>query len=163
MIKLCDKFHVKLDQTFENAFACCNFYEEQIKSAMIDKITTKSTDPDSILGTYVRINPSLELPDLYTNTDCLESDRCIITKFRTGSHSLKIYSGRKDKTGRNQRMCACNQGVQTIEHVLYNCPLTNNIRGLFHDNHNDIKSFFEDNHYRTTAVILKSISTIFEL
>ena len=30
--------YIKFDQTFENAAACCRFYEEQTRSAMMDKI-----------------------------------------------------------------------------------------------------------------------------
>ena len=45
-------------------------------------------DPESKLGTYLTINPTLIKPD--RNMNLMEHERIILTRFRTGSHNLRI-------------------------------------------------------------------------
>ena len=52
---------------------------------MVNKIRVKGNDLDSILGTYLRINPTLDSPNMYNITERIESDRRTITKYTTGS------------------------------------------------------------------------------
>ena len=47
--------------------------------------------------------------------------RVCITRYRTGSHNLKIESGRTPHIPRDERYCSCNTSLQTIKHVLLEC------------------------------------------
>ena len=87
-------------------------------------------DSNSILGTYCKINPSLKSPEMYHNLSCVESEKLIITKYRTGSHELRIQSGRLRNETRDERLCKCGTEIQTIEHMLFTCP-TLKILGKF--------------------------------
>ena len=51
------------------------------------------------------MNPSLQKP-IYENM--IEFERVVTTRYRTGSHNLKIETGRRQpKVGRENRMCTC--------------------------------------------------------
>ena len=158
------RHYIELDQKFGNSLDCFNFYLNEEKITMLNKIRTKGiNDPDSILGTYFRINPLLESPSMYKSIECIESDRKTLTKYRTGSHSLKIQTGRKERIPRNQRLCKCGLCVQTIDHVLLHCELTKNILALNESQYNDIKSFFENKNYEQLAAILGDIEQVLNL
>ena len=87
-----------------------------------------NTDVDSRLGAYLRINTDLSKPK-YENV--LEFQRVYIIRYRTGSHNLKLETGRRNpKVAREERLCSCNTGVQTLEHCLLECPLLRDIRLL---------------------------------
>ena len=45
--------------------------------------------------------------------DITEFERVLITRYRCGSHNLKIEKGRYDRIERNMRLCIC-QSVQTL-------------------------------------------------
>ena len=87
-----------------------------------------NTDRDSPLGTYVTVNPSLCTPDILE--DLLEYERVIITRLRTGSHNLYVETGRfkNPRVPRQERKCTCGTDIQTVEHVLLNCPLLQHLR-----------------------------------
>ena len=55
-------------------------------------IANHDNNVDSKLGVYFTINPSLITPH-YTN-DILELNRINLTGYRTGSHALRIETGR---------------------------------------------------------------------
>ena len=56
-------------------------------------------------------------------------DPPLITRYRTGSHILKIEIGRRyPYIPREKRICICNNEIQTLSHCLLRCPLLNNIR-----------------------------------
>ena len=93
-------------------------YEEKIRTAA-------ELDSDSRLGTYLSVNPTLTKP-LYEHK--LEFQRVLISRYRTGSHNLKIETGRVPYTPREERWCRCNTGLQTVRHVLLHCPLLNELR-----------------------------------
>ena len=57
----------------------------------------------------------------------LEGERIVITRFRTGSHSLAIELGRYSNVKRPYRLCQCKLGVQSVLHVFKECPLTYDI------------------------------------
>ena len=70
------------------------------KNLFVDEV---NTDPDSKLGTYYRINPNLNSYILRPQL-ILEAERILITRFRTGSHSLAIELGRYTNTPREHRL-----------------------------------------------------------
>ena len=86
------------------------------------------SDLDSRLGTYLTINPSLSKP---AYQDKLEFQRVCISRYRTGSHNLKIETGRMTNTAREERLCSCGTAVQTIGHVLLECPLLDVTRAKY--------------------------------
>ena len=90
------------------------------------KFDASTPDFDGRLETYYRVNPTLEAPKYLSDT-ILESDRIIISRFRCGSHSLRIEIDRftRPYIPREQRHCKCNQGIQTILHCFCECPLVN--------------------------------------
>lgn len=70
----------------------------------------------------------------------MEFERKLITRFRTGSHSLNIELGRYSNTARENRLCSCGNGIQTVWHIFKDCPLTEEL----HSNHANLKEIFED-------------------
>ena len=115
-----------------------NNFIEQIKGKFV---TASTNDENSKLGTYMMINPTLSKPNYERK---LEFQRVIITRYRTGSHNLRIEKDRKiPNSNREDRICLCNTGVQTIKHVLLDCPLLtecrekHNIIDMVNGIHND--------------------------
>ena len=91
-------------------------------------VTTQgSSDPLSVYGQYLEVNPNLECCSIYQSPIMAETDRITLTKYRCGSHKLCIEKGRWDKTPRDQRLCSCKIEPQTLQHILYKCPLTKTI------------------------------------
>ena len=79
-------------------------------------------DIDSKLSTYLEVNP--ELKKFEFNAP-FEPERIIITRYRTGSHNLKIETGRmcQPPIPREDRLCFCRTDLQTLRHCLLHCPL----------------------------------------
>ena len=97
------------------------------------------SDVDSKLGTYYRVNPLMKS---YTNPPNLtENERILLTRFRTGSHSLAIEIGRFSNTHRDNRLCVCSQGVQTVWHIFSECQWT---RDIVKKKYQNLKEIFED-------------------
>ena len=93
------------------------------------KVSSAATaDKDSKLGAYFDVNPNLVNPDI---KNCFELDRITLSRYKSGSHNLKIESGRfcVPKLDREFRTCLCNNSdLQTLRHCLLSCPLLNNLR-----------------------------------
>ena len=55
----------------------------------------------------------------------LECERVLLTRYRCGSHNLKIEVGRlsNPKIPREDRLCRCNAGIQSLQHCLFDCQL----------------------------------------
>ena len=115
-------------------------------------------DADSILGTYKRVNPSLDTPSYNKDVCCHELDRKIITRYRVGCHKLRIQTGRLAGESRDRRLCTCEAELQTLDHVLFRCPLTADIREVQGQQYNDLEHFFTETNNVTTAAILKAIT-----
>ena len=71
---------------------------------------------DSKLGTYYGVNPLL-LKYVPIPQPIMEIERELITRCRTGSHSLAIELGRYSNTIRANRTCICGNFVQSLSHV----------------------------------------------
>ena len=72
------------------------------------------------------MNPNLTKPTFNRLT---ESQRVMLTRYRTGSHNLRIEKDRfLPNSKREERLCMCGADVQTIKHVLLECNLLNDIR-----------------------------------
>ena len=119
------KYYKNLEESYTNTDECEKKLVDDFKTTFETKITAASNDRDSRLGTYLSINPSLSKPEF---KDKLEFQRVCISRYRTGSHNLKIESGRITSTDREERLCLCNTGIQSISHVLLHCPMLDTIR-----------------------------------
>ena len=149
------KYYQKLVSDFNNPIQ----YEESVKSALVEtwkrKIVEASVDIDSKLGTYYRINHLLQRFVPAENVN--ENERITITRFRCGSHSLAIETGRFSNKDRENRLCKCGLSVQTIWHVFDNCPLT---RDTIHKRYSSMKELFED---QDLHKLLFSISKVLKI
>ena len=109
------------------------------KSLWKQKLVNSLVDSDSKLGTYYSINPLMK-PFIYV-PNATENERILISRYRTGSHSLAIEIGRFSNTPREQRFCSCGQMVQTIRHIFMECHLT---RDIVVKDYISLKEIFED-------------------
>ena len=78
-------------------------------------------------------------------------DRIIITRYRIGSHKLKIQTGRHQNQNVDERLCKCSTSVQTIDHVIFNCPLTPIVRinhGIVDGNLQSFFNFYNLAHFQ---------------
>ena len=153
------RHYSKLERIFVSPQGCFDHHVEEHKQLIEQKIRQKfASDPDSILGTYHRINPDLIVPEFNNNTICHELDRKVITKYRTGSHKLKIQTGRLVGDERDLRLCSCNCDVQTLSHVLFSCPLTASIRDCHGIQSANLDHFFGNNDFMKTATVLRAVA-----
>lgn len=110
----------------ENCFkSMCNTYSRLWKSEL-----ENVTDDDSKLKSYLSVNPELKVP-VY-NIHYNELDRIILTRYRTGAHTLAIERGRWTSpiTLRENRVCVCGNTIQSLKHCLLYCPLLANTRSI---------------------------------
>ena len=71
---------------------------------------------------------------------------------------LKIQAGRLSGMGREERVCSCQQGIQTLAHVLFDCPITENIRVVQGLHEATLEQFFNDEDMTRTATVLKAVA-----
>ena len=121
------KFYRDLERNYINPTTCVSALKRAFYRKWEIKIRDAAReDEDSKLGTYLFINPTLSKP---TYERKLEFQRVCITRYRTGSHNLRIEKDRRlPNSNRADRICSCNTGVQSIKHVLLRCPLLGQIR-----------------------------------
>ena len=118
------KYYSNLESTYSTPDICERMLTNDFRIANAEKIRSKSNnDVDSRLGVYLLVNPQLAPPN--QRVDILESERVLVSRYRCGSHNLKIESGRlcNPKIAREERLCICNTGVQSLRHCLFDCPL----------------------------------------
>ena len=83
------------------------------------------------LNTYlIELNPSMNVHNVYQTTqhipDCYRES---FTRLRLMSHSLRVETGRWNRTPRPLRTCSCDdESIQTEQHVLISCTLTEQCR-----------------------------------
>ena len=87
--------------------------------------------------TYVSLNPSLSMHDIYSRKARFEfvpeHYRIEFTRLRLSSHRLKVETGRWSRINRENRICnICNNGeIQDECHVFTSCMHTLDIRNLY--------------------------------
>ena len=97
---------------------------EKYHNAWGESIRQKAgNDEQSRCGVYLLVNPGLTPPKQRNNI--LEWERILITRYRCGSHNLRIETGRlcNPSIPRIERYCSCSTDVQSLHHVLFDCPL----------------------------------------
>ena len=143
------RYYQRLESVYENPKACEERIEKEALNSYQEKIRSKHrNDNDSRLGTYLRINPNLQCHVPKPQT-IMESERELITRFRTGSHSLAIETGRYSNTPRENRLCSCGLNVQTVWHIFSECPIT---RVIVPRDYNDLEEAFEDENLHCTLL-----------
>ncbi len=153
------RHYQKLERKFTSPQKCFDHHVDEHKQQIESKIREKfDSDPGSILGTYHRVNPNLQAPEFNENIICHESDRKIISRYRTGCHKLKIQTGRLTGDGRDMRICSCDCDVQSLAHVLFSCPLTATIRNIHEIQATNLDEFFRDTDLMKTATVLKAVA-----
>ena len=154
------RHYKKLDNNFTTPYDCSRYYNQESDAIFTTKILQSATDMDNILGTYYRINPELKSPGFYQKPSCIEINRKIITQYRTGSHNLRIHKGRANNEERANRLCSCGIASQTVEHMLFNCPNTENVRRIHTYGHLNLRSFFSILNLDKMSDILKSVDSL---
>ena len=122
------KHYINLESKFTTPNACATTLMNNFLAETSEKIRRKSNgDDESRLGMYLKVNPQLVSPTHYPNI--LEFERVMITRYRTGSHNLRIETGRmcNPTIPREERVCLCNTGVQSLKHCLFDCPLLHDL------------------------------------
>lgn len=144
------KHYVNLQNKYgspENCFSCLQQYYKNIWKNQFMKF---SNDINSRLGYYLLVNPSLScVIDSYQNL--FETDRIYISRFRTGSHSLLIETGRYNNIDRDNRICICRNGLQTVFHVFCECPIT---IPLLDKRYNNIQEIFSSSNLHVNLLLI---------
>ena len=141
------RYYKDLDTKFETPESCQNSLRNNFEIKWRNKFSEEN-DSNSRLGTYYDINPELK-PWVPIPQNMMESERKIITRFRTGSHSLNIEIMRYSNIERERRLCTCKNGVQNIWHVFMECPLTTGINTRHYQN---LKEIFEDDNLHSKLI-----------
>ena len=103
------RHYKNLHKQFSDEESCYNFYKNKFSMRMAENIKMKAQLVQyGIANDYIKINPKLTTPDYHKKHTIIENNRLIVTKYRTGSHYLRINTGRWDKTPKERRLCKCN-------------------------------------------------------
>ena len=81
------------------------------------------------------------------------------------SHNLRIETGRWSRTPSQDRVCICdNARIQTEQHVLVECPLTEHLRDKYSVlNYRNVNELLNDNvHLRDLCSFVYDVLDIFE-
>ena len=121
------KYYKNLMNTYTDTKTCNDTMKSNYRNLVRDKFEKAAReDSDSKLGTYLMINQDLVSPEYNQK---FEFQRVQVTRYRTGSHNLRIERDRRfPNSKREDRVCACNMGVQTVRHICMVCPLLQDIR-----------------------------------
>lgn len=117
-------YYKRLADTYRRSSKFCkNTLKQQFNRSWSSRIEKCATDDgESKLGVYKQLNPDLK--PFTTDQPVPEFERINITRYRTGSHNLQIEKGRHNRTAREHRLCICQTGIQSLNHVIFSCPLT---------------------------------------
>ena len=115
----------------------------------------------SMFTTYCEINPELNKHQMYYDSDVIEKHRIAYSRFRTGSHRLKIETGRWSRQPREERLCGCLLGaVQDEKHFLEACEHLSELRAQHHDIDFDLGTFHENNTAASAAFVFKAMEIL---
>ena len=112
--------------------------------------------------TYRQINEELVKYPLYENIRIPEYKRVEVTRFRTGSHRLRVETGRWSRMARDRRLCDCSHGsVQDEFHVVETCQHLNDLRLLFPDITFTKEEFFRNNAEDVASYVFKALKILY--
>ena len=122
--KLCERNNTRAFRSLQRAMEFTCDASERRHQSMRESEKTK-------IVTYSKINPSFSVHSMYNSTDKYIADyrRTEMTRFRVGSHRLRVETGRWSRLPREERICSCGVGgVQDEEHVVFHCENTRDLR-----------------------------------
>ena len=126
---------------------------EAMKDKIMDEMGSKFV-------MYKKLNYDLSKHEIYNSSEVPEYQRIAFSRYRTGSHLLKIETGRWSRVPRENRLCHCAEGsVQDEVHVIESCALLNETRSMFPELEFKAEVFFNKN----TADVAKFITKAFEI
>ena len=150
VIQLARQYNLKEVRHYDNLL---NTYSstEQIVNQFFDmtrrSIRQKAENGKSKYRTYLEINPELESPPIY-NKLYNRNHVSMIAKLRTSSHNLRIETGRRTGTIREERLCYCGADVETERHFLLECGLYHAAREKYNISRDmSISSLLNDVHF----------------
>lgn len=127
-------------------------YMETLKTRVLTAEGTKKKE-------YRTLNPDLKIHAIYSNPEIKEHHRIAFTRARLSSHRLKIETGRWSRIPRENRICQCNQNIQTEEHALLECPLTDHLRKDELRRCTTLNQLFtSDNHHKVAELCFKVLN-----
>ena len=122
------RHYKQLLKDFRNEYECYQFHKQAFQSKLKKDVMKKTLIHSySALDDYIQINPSLATPEYNMKYTLSEYDRQMVTKYKTGSHFLKIATGYFQRTPTEKRKCCCGE-IQSLEHVILHCPITSRLR-----------------------------------
>ena len=117
-------YYDKLERDYATPQNCQKHLREKFRNESEARIRQKAGgDVDSRFGIYCDVNPQATPP--VQRSDIFERERIIVSRYRSGSHNLRIETGRMCNPTilREDRLCCCQSGIQSLRHVLFDCPL----------------------------------------
>ena len=110
---------------------------------------------------YQQINSDLSAHPMYSTSVLPEYQRVAATRFRTGSHYLKIETGRWSRIQREDRLCDCvNGGVQDERHVIEDCGHLEQIRQNYQQLDFTLENFFLTNHNDAASYVQQALQIL---
>ena len=81
-------------------------------------------------ATYMRINPSLEMHEVYVDSHAVKDFlRIQMSRMRLSSHRLLVETGRWSRIPRERRVCPCDgHSIQDEGHVILRCQKTEGLK-----------------------------------
>ena len=123
-------YYKNLEDMYITSVSCNESLKEKYRTIWTRTINSKHTeDTESKRGVYKSINPNLKC---YIPNALPEYERMQITRYRIGSHNLLIEKGRHSRMPRENRVCICDTGIQSLHHVIFSCPLTKRLPEVSH-------------------------------
>ena len=109
-----------------------NTLQDPVSSFLVSLETRVRTATTTRNTVYLSINPDLTPHSMYSSSIPVpEMYRIAMSRLRLSSHYLRIETGRWSRIPREERLCQCQEDIQTEQHVLLNCPRTLHIRQQF--------------------------------
>ena len=111
--------------------------------------------------TYLDLNADLLRHCMYDSSEIPEYARIDITRFRTGSHRLKVETGRWSRIARELRLCSCEKGeVQDERHLIESCQHLSNLRLAYPELVFRAEEFFHNNAGEVALFVHKAMDMI---
>lgn len=141
------KHYINLDNKYTDGQQIISEHVEELHSRI--RNLGANQDVHYKYWMYLQMNPELKESPFLNRIDVVGK---AITKFRLGSHTLKIETGRWTRTPRQQRLCrTCNE-LGDESHVIYRCSEI--YRGDLHDLPQQLSSLWT---YSKVNVLFKRI------
>ena len=122
------RHYIKLHTMFSSSDECFSHYRNEFIDSTKTSIRLKANNENNIVHKdYILLNTELKTPNFYSTYSVIEHERLILSKYRTGSHHLKLLAGSRNNTPRDRRLCKCKE-IQSLHHIVFECVYTNCIR-----------------------------------